>query len=257
MIMSATYTRIGVELGTGEPVNACLTPRPELLRHGVIRPAALVLMIDMVAGVAAEGNVGTDWVFTTDLSCRLPLTDLPDRIVGTAGALRVGRGSVTNEVLIEADGRDYAYGQAGFIRLPRRHGDPEKPHLNETEPRVIEPLDQPLVEAAGVDVVDAATGRVEVELADGLRNPAGAMQGSMVSLTAEVAAEALAEHHLGMPHRISAIDIRYLAMARVGPVRSLARWIGDPEHGAVRIELRDAGAGDRLTAAVLVQLAPL
>ena len=133
MISSATYTRIGVELGRGEPVNAGLAPRPELLRHGVIRPAALVLMIDMVAGVAAEGNVGTDWVFTTDLSCRLPRTDVPDRIVGTAGALRVGRGSVTNEVLIEADGREFAYGQAGFIRLPRRHGDPAKPHLNETE----------------------------------------------------------------------------------------------------------------------------
>ena len=79
----------------------------------------------------------------------------------------------------------------------------------------------------------------------------------MVSLTAEVAAEALAEHHLGAPHRISAIDIRYLAMARVGPVRSVARWIGDADHGAVRVELRDAGADDRLTAAVLVQLVAL
>lgn len=248
---------MGINLDQGETLSARLSPSPELLHHGALRPAAIVLMVDMLAGVAAEANVGDDWVFTTDLSARLPRGDVPETIVGTVGPLRVGRGSVTNEVLLSADGREFAYGQAGFIRLPRRHGDPDKPHLNVTEPRVVEPLDEPLAIAAGIEVVDAADGRVTVELIDELRNPAGAMQGAMVSLTAEVAATTLAEHHRGGPQRITGVDIRYLAMGRVGPVLGHARWIGDPDHGDIRVELRDHGASDRLMTAVLIRVEPL
>lgn len=256
-IHTAIASRFGIDIEHDDELSARFVPRPELLHHGMLRPTVVVLMVDMLAGMSAEANVGGDWVFTTDLSARMPRTDVPELVTGSVAPLRIGRGSLTNEMFLSADGSEYAYGQAEFIRLPRRHGDPEKPHLNITEPRVFEPLDVPLVTAAGVEVTDAADGRVSVELIDELRNPAGAMQGAMVSLTAEIAAEALAETHLGVPVRITDIDLRYLAMARVGPMVAHARWIGEPTFGAIRVELRDQGADNRLTTAVLVRVAPI
>jgi hypothetical protein len=80
------------------------------------------------------------------------------------------------------------------------------------------------------------------------------LQGAIVSLLAEAAAEELATRVLGRPCRVADVDIRYLAMARVGPVWTRAHWIGPEGSGSVRVELRDRGNGDRVTAAVLARV---
>jgi hypothetical protein len=43
-------------------------------------------------------------------------------------------------------------------------------------------------------------------------------------------------------------------MGRVGPVHARAWWIGPPESGALRVELRDQGNDDRVTTAVLARV---
>ena len=52
-------------------------------------------------------------------------------------------------------------------------------------------LDKPLREEAGVEVLDASAGVVG-EVVPELLNPAGTLQGAMVALVAEAAAEELA-----------------------------------------------------------------
>jgi acyl-coenzyme A thioesterase PaaI-like protein len=53
-----------------------------------------------------------------------------------------------------------------------------------------------LREEAGIEVIDAAEGVVQVEVTPGLRNPAGTLQGAMVALLAEAAAPPLrAQQH--------------------------------------------------------------
>jgi acyl-coenzyme A thioesterase PaaI-like protein len=152
----------------------------------------------------------------------------------------------------------FAYSQVGFVRMPRRPGDPPKPNMTESAQHwgEREQLTSLLAEAAGARIVHAATGHVEVALDDSLRNPAGAMQGAMVALVGELAAEELAGHALGAPQVVTDLDVRYLAMGRVGPVVSRASFIGPPASGSIRIELRDEGNAGRLIAAMLARTAP-
>lgn len=250
------FTRLGME-HTGDPAAPLrLRPHPALCHRGVVRPSVIALAVDMMAGYYAQVGAGTDWIFTTDLSLRAPARSIPECALVSGSLLRAGRSSVTSDVRLEVDGALYAYGQAGFIRVARRHGDPAQPDIHASPMRgAPRPLARPLHEEVGIAVTDAAGGRAEVELRDALRNPAGVMQGAIVALLAEVAAEALADASLGVPQVVTDLDIRYLAMARTGPMRAHASWVGPPGEGAISVLLRDAGNGDRITTSVLARTA--
>jgi len=236
-----------------------LEPYPQLCAHGIVRISVWVLMADIIGGWEAEASAGTDWTFTTDLSVRAPVLRVPERVHGTAAPLRVGKGNVAAEVFMHDEvGQLFAYSHVGFIRMPRRPSDPPKPVMADSARTwgEREQLTSLLAEAAGARLVDPVTGHVEVALDDTLRNPAGAMQGAMVALVGELAAEELATHHLGAQHVVTDIDVRFLAMGRVGPVYSRASFVGPPELGSVRVELRDRGNADRLMTAILARVAP-
>jgi acyl-coenzyme A thioesterase PaaI-like protein len=218
-----------------------------------------VMFVDMLAGFVADQHSGEDWVFTTDLSSCMPVGPVPERIDGRAHLLRTGRSIVTAEVnMVDPAGRPVGYGVASFTRMPSRHGDPPKPQMSERRllihPR---PLDVPLATATGIEVVDPAAGRVIAPIRDDLRNPAGAMQGAMVALVGERAAQALAEHAYGEPAVVTDLDVRYLAMGRTGPVVSEAGFVGDPAAGAIQILLRDTGHGDRVMTALKARVVPV
>jgi acyl-coenzyme A thioesterase PaaI-like protein len=253
--------RLGIVGGLGEDglEHVRLAPYPEIVHGGVVHISVLTLMADMLGGWVATQYADGDWVFTTDLSVRAPERRVPALLVATAKAQRVGKKNVATEVWLHDErGSLFAYSHVGFVRMGRRPGDNPNPDFAlaaaqwGTRPRIT----RPFVDEAGIAVVDAATGSVEVELRDVLRNPAGAMQGAMVAFVGEVAAEALATHHLGALQVVTDIDVRYLAMGRIGPIVSRAEFIGDPMHGAVSVELRDRGNDDRLMTALLIRTAP-
>ena len=227
--------------------------------HGAIRVSAVVFLVDAVAGIAVDTDPEM-WSFTSDLSVRLPAVAAPERILGWADVRRAGRRSATVAVpLTLPSGEDLGLGLVGFARLPRRDTDPPKPDIDrmglaEVWSRVT-PLDVPLREAAGVRVLDAATGEVELALAPGLLNPAGALQGAMVALVAEVAAEELTSAALGSPQVVTDIDVRYLSQARQGPIRSRARLIGPPTDGSVVVDLVDVTL-DRVVTTVTLRTHP-
>ena len=248
------FGRLGVERSADPDAPVHIYPYPQVCHRGVVRPSVLVLAVDMMAGFYAADGAGTDWVFTTDLSLRAPSHVIPERIETSGSLLRAGRSTVTSDVRMEVDGALFAYGQASFARVARRHGDPEQPDIHATPPELARPqLERSLFEEVGVEITDPAAGRAELVLRDDLRNPAGVMQGAIVSFLAETAAEALADHTLGGPQVVTEIDVRYLAMGRVGPMRAESEWIGPPAAGAIRVTLRDSGNRDRQTAAVLVR----
>ena len=135
--------------------------------------------------------------------------------------------------------------------MPRRPDDPPKIAFDSAAashswPK-IDPIDRPLPEAAGIRVVDAANGVVEVDIVDELLNPAGALQGAMVALIGEVAAEEMISARWGRPALVCDLDIRYLAQGRVGPIRTRAEWLGEGDDAWVRIVLVDESSGSILT----------
>ena len=254
-------TRLGTsaELRDGVMVGE-VRSLPATLVHGALRVSSVVFLVDAVAGICVDTDPET-WSFTSDLSVRLPAIVAPERILARADVLRVGRRSATVAVpLILPDGAPLGHGLVGFARVARRDTDPPKPDIDLMKLADawagVTPLDVPLRDAAGVRVVDASTGEVEVELRADLLNPAGALQGAMVALVAEVAAEELATAALGAPQIVTDIDVRYLTQARTGPLRTRSRFVGPPSDGSVLVDIIDLGLDGKVVTTVTLRTHP-
>ncbi len=220
-----------------------LLPTPETMHHGVVRASVLSFVIDAVAGIILDQDPDS-WTFTSDMSVRMRATPAPGRIVATNTVMRRGRRSATCRVeLVAADGRSIGTGAIGFVSVPRKEGDPPKLLVRPEQAPIlfqgVGQLARPLREEAGIEVIDAAGGVVQVEVTAELRNPAGTLQGAMVALVAEAAAEDLVGTRFGSPVVVADLDLRYLGQARVGPVRTRTRLLGDGPGAPIEIELVD------------------
>lgn len=220
-----------------------LVPTPETLHHGIVRASVLSFAIDAVAGITLDQDPDA-WAFTSDMTVRMRPEPPPQRIIAVNRVLRRGRRSATCRVELTAeDGRPVGTGAVGFVNVPRKEGDPPKFVLTpEQTPRLFDGLGtlaRPLREEAGIEVVDAAEGIVEVDVTPALRNPAGTLQGAMVALVAEVAAEELVAARSGAPAVVTDLDLRYLGQARVGPVRTTSRLLGAGPHAPIEVALTD------------------
>ena len=249
--------RLGVTLDPFEnPGFGHIDVFPEICHAGYIRPSVLMLLVDMVAGLLDEVSDPDAWHFTTDFNLRIFDGPPVQRVEAHAQRLRLGRASSIVEVdLSDGAGRAIGYSQIGFARKELRPGDPPKPQISTDRPNFRRPnIDRPLFEAAGVCFENPEAGHAEVELLDSLLQPAGLMQGGMVAMMLEAGALALAEHHSDTPQRVVDFDLRYLAGAKVGPMWTTARWLGAPDSGRIRVELRDRGLDDRLTTTALARV---
>ena len=227
----------------GDELLVELEPGPAVLHHGVVRTSVLSYLVDCVAGIPLDRDPDA-WTLTTDMTVRARPVPAPDRVTARFRLLRQGRRSATGAVdLHDGDGAVLGTGAIGFARVPRRDDDPPKVHLAVDElvarfaasPVVSEPLRT----AAGIEVVDPAAGVVEVPITNALRNPAGTLQGAMVALVAEVAAEEALAPRSACPVVVTDLDLRYLDRTRAGPVRTRTEVIGDGPDAPVVVELVD------------------
>jgi acyl-coenzyme A thioesterase PaaI-like protein len=258
------FTRYGFARTGDTAAPLTIEPYPAICTNGALRATVVASAVDLVGGLHTRAIAGTDATFTSDLSIRIPRPDTPEALVARGETLRVGRRLITTRVVLsprgpgEEAGTDacYALGETTFTRIsrpPEEAPDIRRLSLPESIPR--HPLDRPLDEAVGVHTVDATRGRVELPLRSGLLNPEGVMQGALVALVVECAALSIAAEHAGEQAALTELDLRYLASASVGPVYSQASWIGPAAERMLRVELRDAGREDRLTATALVRIA--
>jgi len=230
-----------------------LTPRPETLHHGIVRASVISYVVDAVSGISVDGGADV-WTLTSDMTVRMIPMPAPARISAVNSILRQGRRSITCSVeLTTDDGTAVASGAIGFATIPRKETDPPKPLVSpEQAPiwmRDLGVLTLPLREEAGIEVIDAAQGIVQIDVTPELRNPAGTLQGAMVALVAEAAAEDLAATRFESPVVVTDLDLRYLGQARVGPVRTRTRLLGTGPAAPIRVELIDTST-DKITTLV-------
>jgi len=228
-----------------------LRPQEETLHHGIVRASVLSFVIDVVAGIPLDQDAEV-WTLTSDMSVRMRPIPAPDRVDATSTILRRGRRSATSLVeLRTGEGAPIATGAIGFTNIPRQTTDPPKPNvpLRQTPLIFRDParLARPLREEAGIQMIDATEGIVQVEVTPDLRNPAGTLQGAMVALLAEAAAEDLMEARFESSFVVTDLDLRYLRKARVGPVRTRCRLLGTGPEAPVQIELIDTSTSDITT----------
>ena len=144
--------------------------------------------------------------------------------------------------------------------MPRRHSDPPKPTVTPARFSALfsggAALGRPLREEAGIEVLDPRQGEVELAVTADLRNPAGTLQGALVALLAEAAAEDLVATRFESPAVVTDLDLRYLAQAHEGPVRTTSRLLGSGPEAAVEVRLTDTSA-QRLTTLVFARLSPV
>ncbi len=228
-----------------------LTPQEEGLHHGIVRASVLSFVVDVVAGIPLDQDASV-WTLTTDMSVRMRPIPAPDRIDATSRIVRQGGRSATCLVELKTNaGIPIATGAIGFAKVPRKPTDPAKPNVPLGQTPLIfhhsATLSRPLREEAGIEVVDAAEGIVQVEVTADLRNPAGTLQGAMVALVAESAAEDLLATRFDSPVVVVDLDLRYLRKTQAGPVRTRSRLLGTGPGAPVQIELIDTSTGEITT----------
>jgi acyl-coenzyme A thioesterase PaaI-like protein len=109
---------------------------------------------------------------------------------------------------------------------------------------------EPLLQRIGLSVVDVADGVVELPNSPYVQNSRGRINGGVLGMVFQGAAEAAAPGYVG-----SDLHIHYLASARVGPLRTETHVVRDvDDHVVCRVVAMDAGADDLVVAHATVTL---
>jgi uncharacterized protein (TIGR00369 family) len=99
---------------------------------------------------------------------------------------------------------------------------------------------------------------VEVDIREGLRGPAGTLQGGVIATLIDVAAASTAAQDTSGLIATSEMTIHYLAPGRSGPVRAVGELLQSRRAGAaVEVRVYDTGQSDRLMAVALAAFGDL
>jgi len=181
--------------------------------------------------------------------------------VASARPLRSGRSSVVLEVEVCREERAVAHATVAFSRLEAQ-SEYQRRTRDERRGRVSFGADargfgEPWARALGVAVRDAAAGVVELPFGPYVGNSLGGLQGGVGVALLDFAAEAAGAAALGVPAATHDLAVHFLALGRAGPLRTRARVLRCARGEALlRVEARDAGAGDRLCSVATAAVVP-
>jgi acyl-coenzyme A thioesterase PaaI-like protein len=254
-----------------------LAPVPDAARNaaGAASLGFLVAVLDVNAARVALVAGRPDWTATADLGLHATgwLTAGPALIesrLARAGSNTVvvtseifdGRGIEDFDDLATEKRTRHAPARVGrgvitFARIPARASvtagrfDPaaligQRRHVGPA----VAPEPVPLRERVGLRVVDAPRGVVELDNHDYVRNSFGTINGGVLGIVFECAAESAVADLVATD-----VQIHYLAQAKVGPARTevdVLRRVAD--HAVCAIRAVDAGNDDHLLALATVTL---
>jgi len=229
-------------------------------RAGHVGAGALGVAVDVFGGTLALRAIQPDWCVTSTLDLHL-LRPLARDFEVTGAPLRSGRTSVVVDVAVDDGSHEgpAAVACMTFTRIPRRRE--TIPFREPSDERTVfgnesAGLREPFLDRIGCRVLDASAGVVELVVEDYVRNSVGALQGGAVVALIDAAAEAVASARMAEDATTRDLQVHFLALGRVGPIRSRARPLaGDGERATLRVELFDTGAEDRLLSVATVVLA--
>jgi uncharacterized protein (TIGR00369 family) len=237
---------------------------------GAARVGVIATLVDVAAAACVVGRTHPDRSATEQLSyCSIrPARSGP--LLARARVLRLGSRQAVVEVELR-DGQGSDAPGAGEpvgvgLMLSRR-----LPHRDDHAPIAVlppgsagrrwapaRPPDEPYLRRAGVRLLDAAAGALEIRNWEYVRNSFGTLNGGMVATLIEVAGEHAARSAARQPLRVADLTVVYLAQSGPGPIRSAARVLRVArDHAVCRVELTDAGNGDRLLSVGTVTCAGL
>jgi uncharacterized protein (TIGR00369 family) len=250
-------------------LTVCTCPLVPAICHPTGRPrvGAIAAIIDLAGAATALSSVTPDWIATADLSFNSgePIVDGP--IVVQACLVRAGSNVIVVRVDVgDGHGRDAVAtvrpagrGLMTFARIPGSASAASGRVIPESSPKQSMASPQsgfrhPLHVQLGLRVVESVHGVVEVDRTDYSRNSFGSLNGGVIAIAAEAAAEALVAT-MGTAFEAVDISVNYLSQTRAGPCRTRASLVRrDAHHAVVEVQLVDAGHDDQLLALSTVML---
>jgi acyl-coenzyme A thioesterase PaaI-like protein len=230
-------------------------------RAGAVGAAALGVAVDVIGGNLALRAVQPDWAVTSTLDLHL-LRPIAGDFEVAGAPLRAGATQVVLDVEVsdgESGAGPGAVASMTFTRIPRRAN--TMPFIEGEQERFAfadggSGLSGSFLDQIGCRVIDPHAGVVELAVEDYVRNSVGALQGGAVVALIDAAAESVASARMVEGAATLDLSVHFLALGRVGPIRSRTRWLAGSAHDArLRVELVDTGQGDRLMAVAAVRIA--
>ena len=210
----------------------------------------MATLVDVLGGILSVRALHPDWMATASLSMHTSGSVEKGWISATGRVIRTGRTMTVIQVDIygQENAAETEQVQAGtalmtFSRLPVKG----KTVLNEPQSYTDQTVDfglpgsgfdRPILEKAGVRIVDEQRGIVTMDLTPYVRNSIHCLQGGMVATLAEVAGQRAAGTSLGEPVHTRDLVLHYLALGRVGPIETRTQVIRHDRCGVLtRVEI--------------------
>lgn len=219
---------------------------------GSPRAGVLAILVDVVGGGLAAVAARPDWIATADLTLHLMPRPATGEVRAEGRVLRQGRTTVVLEVT-SRDGTGASFGLAtmSFAVLARRAENLSVDQADRVSRLTMATADSGLVvpfhDRVQLTLLEAA-GAIELPLTDYVANSMGAIQGGIVAAAADAAAEHALREACGAPVETADLQITYLALAKVGPIRTRTRVLSaTSEFGTAHVEIVDTGASERVT----------
>ncbi len=244
---------------------------------GSMRVSAIAMTIDVAGAAVALVAASPDWAATADLAC-WNAGPVHGDLACDARLVRAGSGVI----VVEADWYDTlgaaatssravpgndplagarlaGHARLSFARIPARAsvaaGSMDRSGAPTERTGIHRPqcnLDDPLFAKAGIQVLDAAAGVVECPKSDYVRNSFGTINGGVMGVIAEAAAEPAARYETGKPLVARDLQVHYLAQTKAGPARTSCRVLrADEHHAVVEVRVVDISTGTLLALATV------
>lgn len=240
--------RFSFEHGEDNTSRAWMPVVPELCTdHDHARVGALATLVDVIGGGLAANAAAPDWIATADLTIHL-VGGAPagSTVEARAAVQRKGRTTVVMDVqLVDDHERELGIATMSFSVLPRRDINPTMETMNRGPSTMALPTSRlvaPIPDVLAVEVRNDAHGELDVPVTDWCRNSMGAMQGGVVAMVVELAAERALRRVSDPALVIADLELSYLGFGRVGPIRTHVDVLG---ADAAHVELVDIGADPR------------
>jgi acyl-coenzyme A thioesterase PaaI-like protein len=208
------------------------------------RPSVLATIADCMAGIPACFVTTPALAVTLDIAVHVVADRCGDNLTVQGEIVKPGRSTVASEIRFSnAETAELvATSYVTFMASPRPqdHAPPLQRDMRTTGSMPV-----PFPDYVGVHIL--SPGVAEVDLTPFVMQASGTLQGGVVALVGEVAAESLTRSP------VLSLDIRYLSAVRVGPGRATATSLGGD---LVRVEVRDAGSDHRLAGLIFCRVTP-
>jgi uncharacterized protein (TIGR00369 family) len=220
---------------------------------GAVRAGVLATLVDVIGGGLAATAAHPGWIATADLTLHVVGSATTGSVEARARVAHAGRTTVVIEVdLFDDAGAALGIATMSFAVLQRREINPDITTTMTTGASTMALADSgirgSILDELEVQVIDAARGAVEVPVGEWCLNSLGSMQGGAVATVVDAAAEVATRAASGEPLVVRDIQLTYLSLARIGPLRTRVDIIGmQPGSVTAHVEMIDTGTDSRVT----------